>query len=67
MKLHFQDIDALARFDRPDRSHIDQKDKPAFTCALLAALESRGMTWDKPEARPRPGGYFIVLKRSSTA
>ena len=48
VKLHFQDVDVIGRFDQPDWSHIDERDKAAFTSALLTALESRGMTWDKP-------------------
>lgn len=44
--LHFMDVANLRRFELPDQSHIDQRDKDAFTDALLDALIARGMTWD---------------------
>ena len=40
--LHFQDVPGLAGFDCPDGSHIDAKDRTAFTEALLDALDERG-------------------------
>ena len=40
--LHFADVPALAAFDCPDTSHLDVRDTPAFTAALLDALARRG-------------------------
>lgn len=40
--LHFDDEEILGKFDLPDQSHIDQRDRPAFTSALLDALVARG-------------------------
>ncbi|MCG8405832.1 MAG: hypothetical protein MI923_11605 [Phycisphaerales bacterium] len=36
--IHFADIPALSRFELPDTSHLDQKDAPEFTLALLNQL-----------------------------
>ncbi len=47
IKLHFRDVDAMKRFILPDASHIDQRDKDAFTRVLLDELQLRGMTWRK--------------------
>ena len=44
--LHFADEPALAAFDLPDDSHLDFRDKPAYTQALVDALIRRG--WIEP-------------------
>jgi hypothetical protein len=36
--IHFSDYAELARYDLPDWSHLDRKDAPGFTRALLAIL-----------------------------
>lgn len=41
--LHYEDSSLLSSFGCPDGSHIDQKDVPAFSLALAAELEARGM------------------------
>ena len=41
--VHFRDVPALAGFDCPDTSHLDRRDAPAFTAALLDELERRGV------------------------
>lgn len=45
--VHFKDVEAMGRFNLPDSSHIDSRDKDAFTEALLDSLHSHGMTWNK--------------------
>lgn len=40
--IHFKDYPELAGFECPDTSHIDSKDGPAFTRALLRILRARG-------------------------
>lgn len=40
--LHFADEAALAEFKLPDDSHLDFRDKPAYTQALVDALVRRG-------------------------
>ncbi len=45
--VHFLDVEGMRQFKLPDSSHIDLRDKDAFTQTLLDALESRGMTWNK--------------------
>jgi hypothetical protein len=44
--LHFADEPALAAFHLPDDSHLDFRDKPAYTKALVDALVRRG--WVEP-------------------
>lgn len=39
--LHFRDDERTAHFELPDGSHLDQRDKVAFTEGLLAALRDR--------------------------
>jgi hypothetical protein len=39
--LHADDLPEIARLDCPDGSHIDGRDKPAFTRALLQALREK--------------------------
>lgn len=41
--IHFKDYPELARFECPDTSHLDSKDGPAFTRALLEILRARGV------------------------
>lgn len=43
--LHFMDDPRLAAFDLPDLSHVDQKDRDAFTAAILDRLVERGMAF----------------------
>ncbi|MBW2280732.1 MAG: hypothetical protein JRG82_08290 [Deltaproteobacteria bacterium] len=49
--LHFRDSAALSSFRLPDGSHVDFRRAPAFTRALIDALESRGFA--PPSPRPR--------------
>ena len=39
--LHFEDVAAIAALETPDSSHIDGRDRPIFTAALLQALDER--------------------------
>ncbi len=41
--LHFQDIPGLSRFDLPDTSHLDMRDKPAFTRLIMDKLREIGI------------------------
>ncbi|QDT14149.1 hypothetical protein [Alienimonas californiensis] len=41
--IHFRDVPALSDFECPDTSHLDMRDAPAFTAALLDELERRGI------------------------
>ena len=41
-RVHFRDAPALSRFDCPDDNHLDKRDAPAFTAALLDELDRRG-------------------------
>lgn len=41
--IHFRDHAALAGLQCPDTSHIDSKDGPAFTRAVLDILRARGL------------------------
>jgi hypothetical protein len=41
--IHFKDYPSLSRFECPDTSHIDSKDGPAFTRALIDILVERGV------------------------
>ena len=41
--IHYQDYPFLSQFDCPDGSHIDQRDIPEFTRALLDELASQGL------------------------
>ncbi len=41
--VHFKDDPRLASFDCPDTSHIDSKDGPRFTAALIDILIERGV------------------------
>jgi hypothetical protein len=41
--VHFKDFPSLSRFECPDTSHIDSKDGPAFTRALIDILVERGV------------------------
>jgi hypothetical protein len=41
--IHFKDYPSLSRFECPDTSHIDSKDGPAFTRALIEILVERGV------------------------
>ena len=40
--VHWRDVPALRGFDCPDTSHVDMRDTPAFTAALLDELRRRG-------------------------
>jgi len=40
--LHFKELPSLDAFQLPDESHLDYRDAPAFTRALLEALRARG-------------------------
>jgi hypothetical protein len=42
LTLHCADFPALSQFDCPDTSHLDQRDAPAFTNALLDELVRLG-------------------------
>lgn len=44
--LHFADEPSLGRFELPDDSHLDFRDKPAYTGALVDVLMRRG--WIEP-------------------
>lgn len=39
--IHFQDVPGMSGFECPDTSHLDRRDRPAFTLALLDELERR--------------------------
>ena len=39
--IHFRDVPSLANFDCPDTSHLDYRDAPKFTAALLDELIKR--------------------------
>lgn len=41
--VHFADDPRTAGFDCPDTSHLDGRDAPAFTAALLEVLAERGL------------------------
>ncbi len=41
--IHFKDDPTLASFPCPDTSHLDKRDAPAFTRALLEILRRRGV------------------------
>lgn len=41
--VHFRDLPAAAALKCPDGSHLDQRDRPAFTVALLDELGRRGV------------------------
>jgi hypothetical protein len=41
--IHFKDYPGLSKFPCPDTSHIDSKDGPAFTRALIEILVERGV------------------------
>ena len=41
--IYWQDVPSLRGFVLPDDSHLDQRDAPAFTAALLDELERRGV------------------------
>ena len=41
--IHFEDVPELARFDCPDDEHMDCRDAPAFTAALVSELGRRGL------------------------
>ena len=50
--IHFLDVPALADFECPDNSHIDLRDKPRFTNALLDELVRRGVISARAIRRP---------------
>jgi len=41
--IHFQDVPGMSGFDCPELSHLDYRDAPRFTQALLDELVRRGM------------------------
>jgi len=41
--LHFRDIPAIATMACPDDMHLDQRDKDAFTRAVVGAMRERGV------------------------
>jgi len=40
--LHFRDVASLSKFECPDDSHLDYRDAPAFTRALILELRRKG-------------------------
>jgi hypothetical protein len=46
--LHFRDVPAMVRLPLPDTSHLDRRDAPAFTRALLDELGRRGLFTGDP-------------------
>ncbi len=54
--LHFEDVPAIEQFALPDGSHLDFRDRSAFTRALLCTLEMQGMgpAAQKAQAPPAP-------------
>ena len=47
IKIHFRDVPSMTRFTLPDSSHLDRRDRDAFTRILLNELDAAGMTWRK--------------------
>jgi hypothetical protein len=41
--IHFKDYPSLSDFECPDTSHIDSKDGPRFTKALIDILVEKGI------------------------
>ena len=41
--IHFEDVESLRHFECPDDSHLDQRDDPRFTNALLDELVRRNV------------------------
>jgi hypothetical protein len=41
--IHFKDVDGMSGYNLPDASHLDVRDKRAFTLALMRELERRGL------------------------
>ena len=41
--VHYEDVPVLAALELPDASHIDAADRPAFTAAVLAEVDRRGL------------------------
>ncbi len=41
--VHFADYPELSAFELPDMSHLDQRDAPAFTAALVQILRDKGV------------------------
>ena len=41
--IHFRDVPSLAHFDCPDTLHLDYRDAPEFTGALLDELVTQGV------------------------
>jgi hypothetical protein len=41
--LHFRDQPGMRDLTCPDEMHLDQRDQPAFTRALVSALRERGV------------------------
>ncbi|QDT17659.1 hypothetical protein [Alienimonas californiensis] len=41
--VHFRDLPAAAALECPDGSHLDERDRPVFTAALLDELGRRGV------------------------
>lgn len=40
--IHFRDVPPMCTFDPPDESHLDYRDAPRFTHALVSELRRRG-------------------------
>lgn len=41
--IHFQDITEISRFDLPDASHLDKRDKAEFTRLIISRLRDMGV------------------------
>lgn len=53
--IHFRDLPDAAGLLCPDTSHLDQRDAPRFTRALLAELERRGLLESTGSGGESPG------------
>ncbi|MBP7745296.1 MAG: hypothetical protein KA383_04135 [Phycisphaerae bacterium] len=61
--IHFEDFPSLSGFDCPDGCHLDSRDAPRFTRALLDALQPAlaGTAWEL-----EPGAPLRTVMRPST-
>jgi len=60
--IHFQDVPGMRGFDCPDLSHLDARDAPRFTDALLDELVRRGVL---PAGEDRRGPRLRVAGAES--
>ena len=51
--IHFHDLPRVRELPLPDGSHLDLRDAPTFTAALLDELARRGVLPQKREGRDR--------------